>query len=141
MLPFCGYNMADHWAHWLRVGERLGAKAPKVFQVNWFRKGDDGSFLWPGFAENSRVIEWIVRRIEGSAGGVDTPVGLVPGEGDLDIDGLELSTDAVRQLFEVDRESWREEADMTEDFFSRFGSRVPAALRAELASLRYRLRE
>jgi len=141
MLPFCGYNMADHWAHWLRMGETLGEKAPKVFQVNWFRKGDDGSFLWPGFAENSRVIEWIVRRLEGRAGGVDTPVGIVPGEGDLDIDGLDLPADAVRQLFEVDRESWQDEADLTEEFFDRFGSRVPAALRAELASLRYRLRE
>ncbi|RNE62654.1 phosphoenolpyruvate carboxykinase (GTP) [Cryobacterium tepidiphilum] len=141
MLPFCGYNMADHWAHWLRVGETLGSKAPKVFQVNWFRKGHDGSFLWPGFAENSRVIEWIIRRVEGTAGGVDTPVGLVPGAGDLDIDGLELTPDAITQLFEVDHASWLDEADLTEEFFGRFGTRVPAALRAELASLRYRLRQ
>ncbi|MGO4105127.1 phosphoenolpyruvate carboxykinase (GTP) [Leifsonia sp. YAF41] len=141
MLPFCGYNMADYWAHWLKVGKSLGTKAPAIFQVNWFRKGDDGSFLWPGFGENSRVIEWIVRRLEGDAAAVSTPIGLLPAEGDLNLDGLDLSTDAVRQLFEIDNASWQVECDLTEEYFAQFGDRVPPALHAELASLRYQLKE
>jgi phosphoenolpyruvate carboxykinase (GTP) len=141
MLPFCGYNMADYWAHWLNVGKQLGVNAPAVFQVNWFRKGDDGSFLWPGFGENSRVLEWIVRRVEKRAGAVDSPIGLLPSADDLNLEGLDLTTDAVDQLFHVDPESWLAECDLTEEFFSRFGSRVPAALNAELASLRYQLRQ
>ncbi|GAA1449488.1 phosphoenolpyruvate carboxykinase (GTP) [Leifsonia poae] len=140
MLPFCGYNMADHWGHWLAVGEKLGGDAPAVFQVNWFRKGDDGSYLWPGFAENARVIEWIVRRIEGEAGAVQTPIGRLPIADELDLDGLDLAPDAVDALFRVDQDSWLAECDLTEEFFDRFGGRVPPALRAELASLRYHLR-
>lgn len=140
MLPFCGYNMADYWGHWLRMGERLGDDAPAVFQVNWFRKGDDGRFLWPGFGENSRVIEWIARRVEGTAGAVSTPIGRLPVVDELDLDGLELPEEDVAELFEVDAASWLAECDLTEEFFDRFGSRVPAALRAELASLRYQLR-
>ncbi|MFP3464355.1 phosphoenolpyruvate carboxykinase (GTP) [Leifsonia sp. SIMBA_070] len=140
MLPFCGYNMADHWAHWLEVGESLGSAAPAVFQVNWFRKGDDGRFLWPGFSENARVIEWIARRVEGSAGSVGTPIGRLPIADELDLDGLDLPAEDVGALFEVDADSWLAECDLTEEFFDRFGSRVPAALRAELASLRYHLR-
>ncbi|GAA3875217.1 phosphoenolpyruvate carboxykinase (GTP) [Leifsonia kafniensis] len=141
MLPFCGYNMADYWAHWLQVGKSLGTKAPAIFQVNWFRKGDDGSFLWPGFGENSRVIEWIVRRLEGQAGAVSTPIGLLPDVEDLNLDGLDLSADAARQLFEIDNASWQVECDLTEEYFARFGDRVPPALNAELASLRYQLKE
>jgi phosphoenolpyruvate carboxykinase (GTP) len=142
MLPFCGYNMADYWAHWLRVGKSLGTKAPAIFQVNWFRKGDDGSFLWPGFGENSRVIEWIVRRLDGDVGAVSTPIGLLPDvEEDLNLDGLDLSADAARQLFEIDKASWQVECDLTEEYFARFGDRVPPALHAELASLRYQLKE
>ncbi|MGN7799262.1 phosphoenolpyruvate carboxykinase (GTP) [Leifsonia sp. 22587] len=140
MLPFCGYNMADHWAHWLEVGEALGADAPEVFQVNWFRRGDDGRFLWPGFSENARVIEWIARRVEGTAGSVETPIGRLPRVEDLDLDGLDLPAEDVEALFEVDRSSWLAECDLTDEFFDRFGTRVPAALRAELASLRYHLR-
>jgi phosphoenolpyruvate carboxykinase (GTP) len=140
MLPFCGYNMADYWGHWLRMGEKLGSNAPAVFQVNWFRKGDDGAFLWPGFGENARVLEWIVRRLEGTAGAVDAPIGRLPILSELDVDGLDLSTADLDALFTVDPDSWLAECDLTEEFFDRFGSRVPAALRAELASLRYRLR-
>ncbi|HWD61398.1 MAG TPA: phosphoenolpyruvate carboxykinase domain-containing protein, partial [Humibacter sp.] len=140
MLPFCGYNMADHWAHWLTMGERLGANAPAIFQVNWFRKGADGSYLWPGFAENMRVIAWIVGRLERTAGAVDAPIGRVPARASLDLEGLELDTDAVDRLFEIDPAAWLAECDLTEDFFGRFGTRVPAALTAELDSLRYRLR-
>jgi phosphoenolpyruvate carboxykinase (GTP) len=140
MLPFCGYNMADYWGHWLEVGEKLGENAPAVFQVNWFRKGDDGRFLWPGFGENSRVIEWIVRRVEGTADAVSTPIGRLPKVEQLDLDGLDLPEADVAELFEVDRDSWLAECDLTEQYFERFGTRVPAALRAELASLRYQLR-
>lgn len=140
MLPFCGYNMADHWAHWLKMGERLGDEAPAIFQVNWFRTGEDGRFLWPGFSENARVIEWIARRVEGSAGSVGTPIGRLPIVEELDLDGLDLPEVDVEALFEVDPASWQAECDLTEQFFDRFGSRVPAALRAELASLRYHLR-
>jgi len=131
--------MADYWAHWLRVGRGLGAQAPAVFQVNWFRKGDDGSFLWPGFGENSRVLEWIIRRVEGAADAVDTPIGLLPVDGALNLDGLDVSPDALEQLFRIDPASWLAECDLTEAFFARFGSRVPAALHAELASVRYHL--
>ncbi|MBW8872631.1 MAG: phosphoenolpyruvate carboxykinase (GTP) [Leifsonia sp.] len=140
MLPFCGYNMADHWAHWLEMGEQLGENAPDVFQVNWFRTGDDGRFLWPGFRENARVIEWIARRVEGTAGSVKTPIGHLPVVEQLDLRGLDLPAADVEALFEVDADSWLAECDLTEEFFDRFGSRVPAALRAELASLRYHLR-
>jgi len=140
MLPFCGYNMADYWGHWLKVGKGLGVNAPAIFQVNWFRKGDDGSFLWPGFGENSRVIEWIVRRIEGKADAVDTPIGLLPAENALNLDGLDLSANQVEQLFRIDNESWLKECDLTEEYFEKFGARVPPALYAELASVRYNLR-
>ncbi|HSP53004.1 MAG TPA: phosphoenolpyruvate carboxykinase domain-containing protein, partial [Cryobacterium sp.] len=140
MLPFCGYNMADYWAHWLKVGKGLGSKAPEIFQVNWFRKGADGSFLWPGFGENSRVIEWIVRRIEGFADARDTPIGHLPVEGGLDLKGLDLSDTDVEQLFAIDQASWLAECDLTEEYFKMFGDRVPPALLSELASVRYNLR-
>ncbi|MET1051845.1 MAG: phosphoenolpyruvate carboxykinase (GTP) [Mycetocola sp.] len=141
MLPFCGYNMADYWAHWLRIGQKLRFdRAPRVFQVNWFRKDDDGSFLWPGFGDNSRVIEWIIRRLDGDLPATETPIGRVPVAGDLNVDGLDLTEDTLSKLFAIDAASWQAEADLTEKFFDTFGSKVPPALRAELASLRYRLR-
>ncbi|TFC37047.1 phosphoenolpyruvate carboxykinase (GTP) [Cryobacterium sp. TMT1-62] len=140
MLPFCGYNMADYWAHWLKVGRGLGGKAPEIFQVNWFRKGADGSFLWPGFGENSRVIEWIVRRVEGFANAVDTPIGHLPVQGGLDLKGLDLADADVEQLFAIDPASWLAECDLTEEYFAKFGDRVPPALLSELASVRYNLR-
>lgn len=139
MLPFCGYNMADYWGHWVKMGRVLGDRAPQIFQVNWFRKGSDGSFLWPGFGENSRVIEWIVGRLEGEAGAAETPIGLLPAEGALNLDGLEITDDELEQLFHVDPASWLAECELTEEYFAQFGDRVPAALRAELSSLRYHL--
>lgn len=139
MLPFCGYNMADYWGHWVKMGRVLGENAPKIFQVNWFRKGSDGSFLWPGFGENSRVLEWIVGRVEGTSDVVETPIGLIPASGSLDLDGLDITDDAIEQLFDVDRDSWLAECDLTDEYFGQFGDRVPAALRAELSSLRYHL--
>lgn len=141
MLPFCGYNMADYWAHWLTIGQKLRFdRAPRVFQVNWFRKDDDGSFLWPGFGDNARVLEWIVRRLEGDVPATETPIGRIPVTGDLNIAGTDVTEDALAKLFAIDPASWQAEADLTEEFFDQFGSKVPPALRAELASLRYRLR-
>ncbi|GAB2549472.1 phosphoenolpyruvate carboxykinase (GTP) [Leucobacter ruminantium] len=139
MLPFCGYNMADYWGHWLEMGEKLGDKAPKIFQVNWFRKGSDGRFLWPGFGENSRVIDWIIRSVEGERTGRETPIGTVPAEGELNLDGIDVPAADLEELFSIDAESWLAEADLTEEFFAQFGDRVPAALREQLAALRARL--
>jgi phosphoenolpyruvate carboxykinase (GTP) len=140
MLPFCGYNMADHWQHWLDFGRALrqGAKVPRVFQVNWFRKGDDGAFLWPGFGENIRVLEWIQSRVDGQVGATETPLGYVPNAASLDVSGLE-SID-LEQLFAIDRDAWLEEADGTEEFFESFGGRVPDELYGQLETLREKLR-
>ncbi len=139
MLPFCGYNMADYWGHWLEMGERLGDKAPKIFQVNWFRKGADGRFLWPGFGDNSRVIDWVIRRISGDVEGRETAVGIVPAEGELKLDGLDLPAADLDELFAIDPASWLAEAELTEEFFAQFGDRVPARLHQELETLRARL--
>jgi phosphoenolpyruvate carboxykinase (GTP) len=139
MLPFCGYHMADHWAHWLRVGERLGDAAPAIFCVNWFRKGADGRFLWPGFGENSRVLEWALRRVTGEATGRETPVGVVPADGELDLAGLDVPEADLAELFAVDPQAWSRECDLTEEWFARFGDKVPADLHAELAAMRARL--
>ncbi|ROS26103.1 phosphoenolpyruvate carboxykinase (GTP) [Cellulomonas sp. PhB150] len=141
MMPFCGYDMADHWEHWLEVGAALEHK-PLVFQVNWFRKDESGQFIWPGFGENSRVLAWVVDQVDRSrglrtdVGAVTSPVGLLPAPGALDTDGLDLSVDALAALFEVDRDSWALEADLTQEFFATFGDRVPPALHSRLAHLR-----
>jgi phosphoenolpyruvate carboxykinase (GTP) len=141
MLPFCGYNMADYFGHWLKVGQSLRFdRAPRIFQVNWFRKGADGRFLWPGFGDNSRVIEWIVRRLDGEVGARESAIGRLPRTDDLNLDGIEVSSQDLDELFEVDPALWLQEADLTEQFFSTFEGRVPAPLYAELAALRYRLK-
>ena len=139
MLPFCGYHMADHWAHWLRIGERLGDAAPDLFCVNWFRKGEGGRFLWPGFGENSRVVDWALRRVAGEAEARETPVGLVPADGELDLTGLDLPTADLDALFAIDPGAWRSECDLTQEWFDVFGDRVPAELSAELEATRARL--
>ncbi len=140
MLPFCGYNMADYFSHWLDIGRNLRFdRAPRIFQVNWFRRGSDGRFLWPGFGDNSRVIDWIIRRIAGEVPAVDSPIGRLPRIEDLNLDGLDVPDADLEELFSVDAEAWRIEADLTEEFYATFGDRLPAALRAELDSLRYRL--
>jgi len=140
MLPFCGYNMADYFSHWLEIGERVGEEnLPKIFQVNWFRKGQDGKFLWPGFAENSRVIEWIVNRLEGQAKAVESPIGLLPARGGIDISGLDLDYQTMDELFEIDGESWLYEVRMAEQFFAGFGDKLPAQLGSELIELESRL--
>ncbi|MFJ4158836.1 phosphoenolpyruvate carboxykinase (GTP) [Microbacterium testaceum] len=140
MLPFCGYNMGDYFGHWLKVGQKLRFdRAPRIFQVNWFRKGDDGRFLWPGFGDNARVIDWIIRRVDGQVDAVDSPIGRLPKVEDLELAGLDLPTADLEELFSIDRASWLAEADLTEEFYDTFHSHLPAALRAELAALRYRL--
>ena len=140
MLPFCGYNMADYFGHWLKVGQKLRFdRAPRIFQVNWFRKGSDGRFLWPGFGDNSRVIDWIIRRIDGSVPAVDSPIGRLPRTEDLNLDGIEVPQEDLDELFAIDRDSWLRETELTEEFYATFDGRVPAPLQAELSALRYRL--
>jgi phosphoenolpyruvate carboxykinase (GTP) len=140
MLPFCGYNMADYWGHWLTVGGFTSAeRLPRIYAVNWFRKDANGHFIWPGFGENSRVLEWIVRRLDGTAEAVDTPIGRLPASGSLDFDGLQISPEQRQELFAVDPATWLAECDLTEEYFAMFGDRVPAALQAQLQSLRTRL--
>jgi phosphoenolpyruvate carboxykinase (GTP) len=140
MMPFCGYNMADHWSHWLDIGKTLGdsAFAPRIFQVNWFRKGPEGDFLWPGFAENARVIEWILERVSGRAAAENTPLGWKPLDGGIDLEGLDLAPRAWERLFATDTDSWLRELDGTEEFFESFGDRLPPALLVELADIRRR---
>jgi phosphoenolpyruvate carboxykinase (GTP) len=138
MLPFCGYNMADYWGHWVNMG-RTFANVPKLFQVNWFRKNEAGDFIWPGFGENSRVLAWVVDRLENEAEGIDSPVGVLPNREDLPLDGLEISEHDLDALFDVDKNSWLAECDLTEEYFSQFDGRVPPELQAELADLKQRL--
>jgi phosphoenolpyruvate carboxykinase (GTP) len=130
MKPFCGYNYGDYFAHWLSF-DRAGAKLPKIFHVNWFRKGADGKFLWPGFGDNLRVLEWIIDRCSGNVGADETPIGLVPGSGDLQVEGLALADDALEALLEVDAAAWSDEVADIGRYLDTFGARTPAKLRAE----------
>jgi phosphoenolpyruvate carboxykinase (GTP) len=141
MLPFCGYDMAAHWQHWLDVGERLGAAAPRIFRVNWFRKGEDGRYLWPGFGENVRVLDWIVARLTGKADAILSPIGLLPYRHDLDLEGLHLPDEDVRAMLTVDAVGWRRESVQIQELFDRFGGQVPAELTRRLGRLRWRLRD
>jgi phosphoenolpyruvate carboxykinase (GTP) len=137
MLPFCGYHMADYFAHWLRIGEREGAQLPKIFYVNWFRKDDDGKFLWPGYGENSRVLAWIFRRCDGSLGAEETPIGLLPdiGQGGIDTDGLDIDPEAMRRLLAVDPEDWKHQLPQMHEHYAKFGDRLPEELKGQLDAL------
>jgi len=130
MKPFCGYNFADYFAHWLSF-DKPGAKLPKVFHVNWFRKGDDGKFLWPGFGDNLRVLEWMIKRAEGEAGAVETPIGNLPKEGELNLDGVALSDEARAKLFGFDRAGWQAEFAGIGEYLAGYGARMPQALKDE----------
>jgi phosphoenolpyruvate carboxykinase (GTP) len=140
MLPFCGYNMADYFAHWLDVGSKADAgKLPRIFFVNWFRRDESGRFLWPGFGENSRVLKWVFERIEGTADAVETPIGNLPAPGSLDVAGLDVTADDLAQLLAVDAEGWRSAIPQIEDHYGRFGDKLPSRLREQLVSLDKRL--
>jgi phosphoenolpyruvate carboxykinase (GTP) len=139
MLPFCGYDMADYFAHWLSVGEREGADLPRIFYVNWFRKDENGKFLWPGFGENSRVLEWVFRRCEDAVGATETPIGLVPDRADLNLTGLDITSEALDQLLTVDTELLGGELPQVREHLARFGDKLPASLRAHLDALEAKL--
>ena len=142
MLPFCGYNMGDYFAHWLEMGESTDAsKLPKIFYVNWFRKDADGGWLWPGFGENSRVLKWIVDRVSGNGEAVETPIGYVPAPGGVDIGGLDVTDAQMEELLHVDTEEWLNEIALIREHYERFGEKLPKALSYELSALETRLRE
>jgi phosphoenolpyruvate carboxykinase (GTP) len=139
MLPFLGYDMASYMAHWFEIGEREGARLPRVFYVNWFRKDESGAFIWPGFGENSRVLAWIFRRCDDAAEAADTPIGLVPTPEALDTEGLDLSEDELRSLLAVDREAWRGEARAIREYYATLGEGLPPRLLDQLTELERRL--
>ncbi len=144
MLPFCGYNMGDYWQHWLDMGEKLGDKAPKIFNVNWFRTDDEGHFIWPGFGDNMRVLMWILARCDGTADAVETPIGYEPKPEDINIEGLkDVTIDTIKELLSVDKESWMDdithEGTGIEAFYAKFGSKLPAEMRKQLDALKARL--
>ncbi|HMJ74047.1 MAG TPA: phosphoenolpyruvate carboxykinase (GTP) [Solirubrobacterales bacterium] len=139
MLPFCGYNMADYFVHWLKLGEREGAVLPKIFLVNWFRKDEDGKFIWPGFGENSRVLEWVFRRCEGEGQAVQSSIGLLPAEGEIDTDGLDISDEAMRELLSVDSELFKQQLPQVKEHLARFGDKLPPQISAQLDALEARL--
>jgi phosphoenolpyruvate carboxykinase (GTP) len=139
MLPFCGYNMADYWNHWLKIGTTPGAKLPKIFYVNWFRRDERGRFMWPGFGENSRVLKWIFERCTGGAETVETPIGNLPPLDALDLTGLKLDAGAVAELLRVDVDGWLREIPLILGYYERFGDRVPAGLLQEAKEMAARL--
>jgi phosphoenolpyruvate carboxykinase (GTP) len=142
MLPFCGYNMGDYFAHWLKIGSATDVdKLPRLFWVNWFRRGEDNSFLWPGFGENSRVLRWIIERIRGEAHATDTPIGRVPGPDAIDTSGLDIDRDTLAELVGVDTESWRAELPQLDEHYRSLGEQVPAELHNQLQALEKRLSE
>jgi phosphoenolpyruvate carboxykinase (GTP) len=139
MKPFCGYNMGDYFQHWLEMGDRLGDKAPRIFYVNWFRKSQDGKFLWPGFSDNSRVLKWMCERVDGKAEAQETPIGLLPNEEDLDVSGLDISDEDMKELMRIDIDAWKAEIPDIENHFSTFGDRMPERLKQQLQEFRKRL--
>jgi phosphoenolpyruvate carboxykinase (GTP) len=140
MLPFCGYNMADYFEHWLRMGVRM-KNPPKIFHVNWFRTDENGEYLWPGFGENLRVLEWILARCRGEVDAVRTPIGYVPRPEDLDLTGLKISRAKLKKLLEVKKEDWFEEIESIAEFFKQFNQRLPIEMWAQLDALKRRLEE
>jgi len=139
MLPFCGYHMGDYFQHWLDMGEKLGENAPKIFNVNWFRTDDEGNFIWPGFGDNMRVLMWILDRCEGKAEAVETAIGYEPKAEDINIEGLDIDLEVVKGLLDVDKDLWKEDAAGIEEFYKKFGDRLPKELKAELETLKKNL--
>ena len=141
MLPFCGYHMADYWAHWIEMGKKLGDKAPRIFNVNWFRTDDEGHFIWPGFGDNMRVLDWIIRRCEGTVDAETTAIGYVPFAEDINLDGLsDFDIDTLKGILEVDKELWAAETEGIDEFYGKFGDKLPETLKAELATLKANLK-
>ena len=136
MLPFCGYHMGDYFKHWLDIGETLGDKAPKIFNVNWFRLNEEGKFIWPGFGDNFRVLEWIVRRCNDEVDAVDTAIGYLPNAEDINIDGLDFTIDELKSILNVDKAQWAKEAEGIDEFFGTFGDRLPQELKNQLETLK-----
>ena len=139
MLPFCGYDMADYWQHWIDIGKTLDPdKAPKIFNVNWFRKDDEGHFMWPGFGDNLRVLEWILKRCEGKVDAEETAIGYLPHAEDINLEGIEdeVSIDSLKSILDVDKALWAEDAKGIEEFYAKFGDKLPKELRAELETLK-----
>ncbi len=139
MLPFCGYNMADYWSHWVEMGEKVGDKFPAIYQVNWFRKDENGKFIWPGFGDNARVLDWIVRRVAGEVDAIDGLTGRYPKKEDFNFEGLDLTDEQWEKLFAIDTEAWGKEADLSEEYFKQFGEKLPEEVSAELGKLRDRI--
>jgi phosphoenolpyruvate carboxykinase (GTP) len=138
MQPFCGYNFADYWQHWLDIGGRL-TRPPPIFHVNWFRRGADNRFLWPGYGENLRVLAWMLERAADRVGAQETPIGRVPRPQDLNLDGLDIGANVVHELLRVDGAAWREEFAQVRRYFEQYGARLPAVLMEELAQVEGRL--
>jgi len=139
MLPFCGYHMGDYFKHWIEMGEKLGDKAPKIFNVNWFRLDDEGNFIWPGFGDNLRVLEWIIKRCEGEVDAQETAIGYVPYAGDINLEGLDFSIDTLKSILEVNKDQWTKEAEGIEEFYKKFGDKLPQELRDQLNTLKANL--
>ena len=139
MTPFCGYNMGDYFQHWLDMGESLGDKAPRIFYVNWFRRDENGRFIWPGFGENVRALKWMCDRLDGRVGARETPIGLLPEIDDLDLNGLDISRETMEELLHVDVEGWKAEMPGIVEYMERFGDRLPDGIRKELDAMQKRL--
>ena len=140
MLAFCGYHMADYFEHWLEIGRREGAKLPKLYNVNWFRKDlASGEYLWPGFGENSRVLKWVFERCDGGAEAVETPIGLLPTDDALDLTGVDVSAERMHEVLKVDLDEWRAEIPLIREFFDQFGDKLPEELRIALDGLEGRI--
>ncbi len=139
MLPFCGYNMGDYFQHWLDMGKKLGDKAPKIFNVNWFRTDDEGNFVWPGFGDNMRVLNWIVDRCEGKADAQETAIGYVPRPEDIDLTDLDMDIETLKSILKVDKDVWEKEAAEIEEHYKKFGDKLPKELKAQLETLKANL--
>ena len=141
MKPFTGYNMASYWQHWLDMGKKLGDKAPKIFHVNWFRKDDEGHFMWPGFGDNMRVLLWILDRCSGSVDADECAIGYVPKPEDIDITDLDMTVDDVKALLTIDKDVWLEDVENIKEYFAQFGDMLPKEMADELAKLEANLKK
>ena len=139
MLPFCGYNMGDYFEHWLEMGRKLGDKAPKIFNVNWFRTDDEGNFLWPGFGDNMRVLNWIVDRCDGKADAEETAIGYIPKVDDIDLTDLDMDRDTLASILDVDKDAWNNEVKEIEEHYKKFGDKLPTELKEQLENLKNNL--